>query len=317
MEKPNFSLKYVTQTTAIERANSIIAKSMRDVAPGLFSRWHKLNQAVGGAFRFGQSIYILGASGSGKSYILNMLRDDFASQINKNFKYDYKILSFTFEMNAHDEIIRTYTGRLSKSYSDLMSVENRLTDEEYSNILDMSKTVDTDKIYYVETAGNRTQILNTVEAFHAQFPDSKLVITLDHTLLVEYLDESSETELVSAFSKIALYIRKKYNALVIVLGQLNDNIESPDRIKTPSQHYPKKGDIFSSRQVYQIADTVIIINRPERLGIEYYGTSKFPTKDLVAMHILKSRHYGKEGMIRFKQGFDKGTLYYPYDMEIT
>ena len=113
-------------------------------------------------------------------------------------------------------------------------------------------------------------------------------------------------------AKTMLIIKKRYKALIIILGQLNDNIESEGRINNPTQHYPKKSDIFSSRQVYQMADNVIIVHRPERLGIQAYGKESFPTEDLFALHILKSRFQGTEGLIRFRQDFNKGTMIYPY-----
>ncbi len=115
-------------------------------------------------------------------------------------------------------------------------------------------------------------------------------------------------------AKTILSIKKKYKDLILVLGQLNDNIETEGRINNPSQHYPKKSDIFSSRQVYQMADNVIVVHRPERLGIQSYGPNNFPTKDLLALHVLKSRFQGNEGLIRFRQEFSKGTMAYPYSL---
>ena len=163
MENKNFKgLKYISQTEAVKRANNKIRYSMREKYPGIISRWPKLNEVVGGAFRFGQTFYILGASGSGKSYFLNMLRDDFVSSLNKNYPTDYKILSFSFEMSAEDEVIRTYSGKLQTSYSELISSNKKITNEYYNKVVTLSKDVDNDKIFYVESTGNREQILNTV-----------------------------------------------------------------------------------------------------------------------------------------------------------
>jgi hypothetical protein len=58
-----------------------------------------------------------------------------------------------------------------------------------------------------------------------------------------------------------------------------------------------------------IGDTVIIVNRPELLHIEKYGTKYYPTQDLIAWHFLKSRLNGTEGIIRMKQDFAHGTLH--------
>jgi hypothetical protein len=130
---------------------------------------------------------------------------------------------------------------------------------------------------------------------------------------MEYLDEQSEVDLINRVSRLAMFLKKQYGAMVILLGQLNDKIEQPERISNPALHYPKKTDIHGGKSVYMASDTIIIIHRPETLQILNYGRNMFPTKDLVALHILKSRLNGSEGMIRMRQDFAHGTLTYPYD----
>ncbi len=131
---------------------------------------------------------------------------------------------------------------------------------------------------------------------------------MDHTLLMEYLDEKNEVELISKTSSLALYFKKRYRAMVIYLGQLNDKIEQPDRIKNPVLHYPTKTDIHGGKSIYHISDTIIIIHRPELLGLANYGRRNYDTKGLIAFHVVKSRLNGMEGIIRFKQDFSHGTL---------
>jgi len=126
---------------------------------------------------------------------------------------------------------------------------------------------------------------------------------------MEYLDEVSEVDLINRMSRLALMLKKTYGAMVIVLGQMNDKIEAPERIKTPQLQYPKKTDIHGGKSIYMIGDSVIIINRPELLHIEKYGPRFYPTKDLVVWHFLKSRLNGTEGVIRMKQDFAHGTLH--------
>ena len=100
--------------------------------------------------------------------------------------------------------------------------------------------------------------------------------------------------------------------MVIILGQLNAEIEKTERIVNVDLHYPKKSDIHGGKSIYMAGDTIIIVHRPEKLGIHLYGPSKFPTKDLIAWHFLKGRLTGTEGMFRMKQAFSQGTLIYPY-----
>lgn len=306
-------LPIISQTEAIFQANKKIKEAMEETNPGLLCRWNAVNNALGGCFRFGEILYIAGPSGSGKSYILNMLREDFASDLNKEYAHKFKILAFTFEMSAADEIIRTYSSALKTSYSRLMSAYKKISPSYYDNITNTSSKIDNDSIYYVEMPGNREKILATVKHFHERFPDHKLVITLDHTLLMEYLDEKSEVELVTKLSMLSMYLKKEYSALIIMLGQLNDKIEQPERLKNPLLHFPKKTDIHSSKSVFFCSDSVIVINRPELLQLQSYGLPAYPTQDLIAWHILKSRLSGTEGIIRMRQKFSEGTLSHPYE----
>lgn len=307
------SLPIVSQSEAIARANIKIEEAMNTKYPGLISRWSKVNDGLGGSFRFKEITYIAGASGSGKSYILNMLREDFAGELNHPYPNKFKILAFTFEMGADDEIIRTYSSYLKTSYSNLISSYKKISREYYELIEKTSKNVDNDIIYYVEVPGNRDQIFKTIDSFKKRFPDHRLVVTLDHTLLMEYLSEVGEVELVANVARLALLIKKRYGAMVIMLGQLNDKIEQPDRIRNPLLHYPKKTDIHGSKSIYMAADTIIIVHRPELLQIEKYGMHEYCAEGLIAWHFLKSRLHGKEGLIRMRQDFERGNLIYPYE----
>jgi len=125
---------------------------------------------------------------------------------------------------------------------------------------------------------------------------------------MEYLDEISEVDLINQMSRLALVLKKKYGAMVIMLGQLNDKLEQPERLKTPQLQYPTKTDIHGGKSIYAIADTVIIIHRPELLNLQTYGPKFYPTKDLIVLHFLKSRLNGSEGVLRMRQDFSHGTL---------
>jgi hypothetical protein len=70
---------------------------------------------------------------------------------------------------------------------------------------------------------------------------------------MEYLDEKSEVELINQISRTALIMKKKYGAMIILLGQLNDKIEQPERLKTPQLQYPKKTDIHGGKSVDKYA----------------------------------------------------------------
>ena len=41
--------------------------------------------------------------------------------------------------------------------------------------------------------------------------------------------------------------------------------------------------------IYHTSDYVLVLHRPELLGIEKYGTNSWPVKDLVYGHFLKNK----------------------------
>jgi hypothetical protein len=91
-----------------------------------------------------------------------MIREDFAGDLNKSYPNKFKILALSFEMGAEDEVIRTYSSSLNTSYSLLVSANEKITKEYYKIIEETSKKLNNNKIFYVETTGNRKRILSTV-----------------------------------------------------------------------------------------------------------------------------------------------------------
>lgn len=310
-------LKVKSRQEAIDEALHNVREAMYNEYPGLLSRWPSINRAVGKVFPFGRIYYVCGLSGSGKSYFLNMLREDLASpELNSHIieKKPYKILSFCFEMASADEIIRTLSSKMSVSYGELLSVQEQMSKEFYKRVEEESKRIDNDIIYYVEDNGNVKQMWSTAEDFFMnQFPKHQPIITIDHTTLTEYLTESGETELVSNVARFCRLAKKRLGALVIPIGQLRDDIEKVERKNNVALHYPTRNDIYGGKSIYMDADYVSIIHRPYKLGIKEYGPLQLQTKfedgtDLISMHFLKGRFTGNEGLALFKNRFDQGTM---------
>ena len=82
-------------------------------------------------------------------------------------------------------------------------------------------------------------------------------------------------------------IKKKYKVTIVQLSQLNRNIEDKERILNPSLQFPTRSDLSSADSIYQSSDIVMVIHRPIVLNIFQYGIEKWPTKDLVYLHIIK------------------------------
>jgi replicative DNA helicase len=309
IENFNHSLTCRHSKLAIEEARQAIEEGMKGEQLFLYTRYPKLNKLMLGGFRFNNFVFIAGPSGGGKSMFLNMLLRDFMDpQLNGGFKHPFKILHFNFEMSGGDEMLRSVSGKVGMSYGDLLSAETPVTPDQYARIIPELESLQNDKLYYVEKAGTRMEIRETIYKFHSHFPDHKLVITLDHSLLVKYLDEQTEVDLLSELGKMFIEVRKDLGALIIVLGQTNDKLEESRRRENPSLHYPTKTDIHGSKQVYHAADVVMILNRPELLHIEFYGQKRYSTSNTLFLHCLKQRK-GDVGLIRYTADFSRGAIY--------
>ncbi len=301
---------------AINNALNQVEEERGDEQLGLFCRWSEINAAMLKYWRFNQVTMIAGGSGSGKSFFLNMLEDDFTNtELNKNFPYEILILSFKYEMDASDELLRTAATRLGKSYAYLLSAEwkgnekkyNKVDNTEFIQIKDTLNKLKSRPIKYFETAGSLKQFFYTVYSFHLKYPDKKLIVTLDHTLLSKRDGDSSDLDLMSQTALILITLRKLTKGMFIILNQLNGEIEKPLRRENASLHYPVKTDIHCGNQVFWACDNVIINNRPELLGIEKYGKLKYATKNLLHAAVIKSRK-GVIGDIWLKENLKQSQI---------
>ena len=321
-EMKHISEELVLHPTTMEQAvnnalNNIELESSGQQL-GLYTRWPTFNRALKKYWRFNTITLGAGASGSGKSYLLNFIEDDFTNtQLNHNFYKDNQVLiaAFKYEMSASDEVIRTVSSKMGKSYSYLLSAEWDKTMKDYNTVSkteieaarDHMKSLVKRNILYFETAGNLQQLFETVKFLHQKYPNHRVVVTLDHTLLSERLNEKDDMELVKNTAKVAIAIKKRFGDIVIFLGQLNGYIEEDKRRDTPSLHYPVKRDIHGSNQIYWACDNVFIAHRPETLYIVTYGPDKLPTKNLMHVAFIKSRH-GKIGNIWLHEDFANGII---------
>jgi replicative DNA helicase len=292
---------------AVDRARQEVVDSMKGDQVVLKTRWSNVNRMLMGGLRFNNIVLLAGASGAGKSFLLNMLHRDFMNtELNGSLIHPFKILHFNFEMSSADEILRSVSGQVELSYAEILSAFKPITSEEFHKIDRSLSSFTNDTIFYVEKPGNRYEIKETIYKFHEKFPEHKLVITLDHTLLVNYLDEKTEVELLAELGKMFIEIRKDLGSLIIMLGQLNDKIEDPRR-REPALHYPTKTDIHGSKQMYHAADMVLVIHRPEMMNITTYGPRGYPTDGALFLHALKMRK-GDIGLSRLRQNYAKGQI---------
>jgi len=207
---------------------------------------------------------------------------------------------------ASKQVGRKLSYKLKKTTSELYSASNtddtyKVSDVDFEDILKYANKIKEYPIYYIDCPGTVDQIRNTIISFRAleEMKNKWLVVILDHTLLTKGKATESEREIISSLQRMFMEQKKYGRISIIQLSQLNREIEDKDRINNPSLHYPMRRDIFGSDSLFQTSDYVIVLHRPELLGIEKYGPDNEPVKDRIFMHFLKNRE-GEPKVLRFE-----------------
>lgn len=255
----------------------------------------KFNNATFDGMIEGHIWGIVGMSGAGKTRIMSQIIDDFVNlEINQSEKVE--VLNFNYEMQARRlvllDIARTL-GKTTRQIYGLGDVE-RLSDEEFDNLINRMSVDHNIKIYFVDDPANSMVMRETIDEFMSTRRETRTVITLDHTALLPF-GGLSEKDGIQDIMKMFNQSKKVYpKSSYIVLSQMNRDIESKERILDPQLHYPKKGDIYGSDALYQFSDMIVVIHKPEDLMIENYGPNGVNTEGKVFLHFIKARDGDRE-----------------------
>lgn len=293
----NNSLTFSHISNATQQALNYIDDRRKGKIKSLQSKWGKLNNALGGGFDYGTINVIGGISGSGKSSFVNTLETDL---IDLNQKENIIVLSFSLEMLSFRQVGRKLSYKMKKTTSDLYAVDNPISDQEFNTVEQEADIIKNYPIYYVDTPGTVQEVKNTILTFIDKYcKDKWLLIMYDHSLLTKQMPGESDRETISNLQRMFLEIKKIGKTTIFQLTQLNREIEADARINNPSLHFPQRKDLSSSDSMYQCADNVIIIHRPEVLGILNYGIKNYPVKDIIYIHCIKVRE-GEPKILSFK-----------------
>lgn len=271
----------------------------------LKTRWIKLNNTLCGGFESGTIITISGISGSGKSSFINSLENDL---IDLNKDEDIVILNFSLEMKSSAQVARKLSYKLRKTTNELHSAINSVSDYEYHKISNEADKIKNYPIFYVDTPGTVEQIESTISKFREMYCiDKWLVIMYDHTLLTNPKAGEGDRETLVNLQKMFLKQKKLGKTTIFQLTQLNREIESDSRINNPQLHFPQRRDLSSSDSVYQASDCVLILHRPEILGIKAYGPNHWPVDGIIYLHCGKMRE-GEPKILSFKNNLKYNSI---------
>lgn len=292
-------LKYRHITEPTNEIIEYINNRRKGIIESLKTRWKKFNRLCMGGIEPNTIYTIAGISGSGKSSFVNTLETDL---FDLNPGVEFVVLNFSFEMLSSKNIGRKLSYRLRKTTTELYSSnkEKPLEDDEFKQVLEISKELLHYPVYYVDVPGNVQEIRNTILNFMETTAKGKwLIVILDHVLLTKGRSGNSEREILSDLQYMFIEMKKYGKNTIIQVSQMNRDIESADRITNNYLHFPMRKDIFGSEGMFQASDYVIVLHRPELLGITNYGPNNWPVSNLIYMHLLKNRE-GDLGTLAFE-----------------
>ena len=272
----------------------------------LKTRWAKFNKQCMGGIEPNTVYTIAGISGSGKSSFANEISTDI---VDLNPGEEIVILIFSLEMVGFRQVGRTLSSKLRKTTSTLYSSETDLDDDTFRKVISVSNQLKEYPIWFVDNATTPKEAEDIIKYFYNTYikgTDKHFVIMYDHALLTKPIGSVIET--MQELERVFISAKKYPMTSVLQLAQMNRNIESPERINNPLSHYPMRSDISSADALFQASDYVIVIHRPEILGIQEYGPSHLPTQNKVYLHILKNRDAGKPCILEFQNDLAYNNL---------
>lgn len=272
----------------------------------LKTRWAKFNKQCMGGIEPNTVYTIAGISGAGKSTFVNEISTDI---VDLNPGEEMVILIFSLEMVGFRQVGRTLSSKLRKTTSTLYSSETDLDDDTFRKVISVSNQLKGYPIWFVDNPTTPKEAEDIIKYFYNTYikgTDKHFVIMYDHALLTKPIGSVIET--MQELERVFISAKKYPMTSVLQLAQMNRNIESPERINNPLSHYPMRSDISSADALFQASDYVIVIHRPEILGIQEYGPSHLPTQNKVYLHILKNRDAGKPCILEFQNDLAYNNL---------
>ena len=292
-------------TVAQEAINYISGRREHSIV-SLKTRWKKFNKQCMGGIEPNTVYTIAGISGSGKSSFANEISTDI---IDLNKGEDIIILVFSLEMVGFRQVGRTLSSKLRKTTSTLYSSETDLDDETFRKVIEVSQSLKEYPIYFVDNPTTPMEVEEIIKSFYEKYvkgTNKHFIIMYDHALLTKPIGSTIET--MQELERVFINAKKYPMTSILQLAQMNRQIENPERINNFLSHYPMRSDISSADALFQASDYVIVIHRPEILGIQEYGPNHLPTQNKVYLHILKNRDAGKPCILEFENDLAYNNL---------
>lgn len=268
----------------------------------------KLDAANIDGFEWGSTVTIGARPAVGKTIFSSVLMRGML----ENNNYPFEILDCSYEMAYTVMLIREVSAAMRKSYKYILSAENNsLTENEKEDIREyLEEKVSNLPIHYVEQPQSPKEWKDMVIR-HAEKMKKPLLIRIDHTLLMKVSAQDGDpVSMLRSLMSAANELKKDYPVINLFLNQIKPEFENRQEDGTQNA-FPKMSDIYYGDTVNQFSETMILLNKPSKYGIQYYGNQDqgvvVEEHDLFA-HMVKNRNAAPDLIIKMKEDFENMTI---------
>ena len=306
--KPNHASQDLFKDKGFHSIADSVNTSLNEIKKGMLgqrvvypTKWTRLNRNLLGGLQPGKMYVIAGRPGVGKSAFSNQMIFDL---LDTNSKKNLMVLYWSFEMPGHQQILRAGAKDVKKEVMDLLSVQNKLRQDEYDLYAEKVAAYTEYPIYFNNVPKDITFIKRTNAEIAESYPDTLVINVYDHSRLI-LANADTELQKLNQISKGCMYMQAKFGVINILLSQLNRNIEQEHRAR--NQYQPMLTDLFGGDSIGQDAHVVMMLQRPFDLyGITDLYCDEEP-EGLLAVHIEKNRD-GMLGMIPYEAELSTFTI---------
>tara|TARA_Y100000310_G_scaffold344796_1_gene459579 strand:- start:689 stop:1531 length:843 start_codon:yes stop_codon:yes gene_type:complete len=265
------------------------------------TKWKRLNKNLLGGLQPGKMYVVAGRPGVGKSAFSNQMIFDV---LDKNETKNLLVLYWSFEMPGHQQILRAGSKDVNKQVIELLSVENKLSKNDYEKYKEKVIKYNKYPMYFNNIPRNMEFIKESNIEITNKEPSTTIINVFDHSRLI-LSEKEMELQKLNDISKGCMWMQARMGCVNILLSQLNRNIEQEHRAK--AQYQPLLTDLFGGDSIGQDAHVVMMLQRPYDLyGITDSYCSEEPI-GLLACHVEKNRD-GLLGMIPFEAHMETFTI---------
>lgn len=301
--------KFRTMKEVIDETLEYIVARKEGRIKSLKTGYHKLDKSMIDGIEWNSTITIGGRPSVGKSaYSDCIIEGCFSNNLGENGLPDFEVLDFNWELSAKVMLLRRLSAALKKTYKHIISADgSSLNEDEMQEILDvLTERYGRLPVTFCEEPLSVKEFVDTVKRFCDSRKGKNILVRVDHTLLTrQSASESSQVQMLLNLLMEANSLKKQYPVIFMFLTQINREIEERQDDGT-DRAFPRQGDVYGGDASAMFSETILLLNKPSKYGINYYGNRPngmiIEPNDIFA-HMVKNRNAEGDLILRYKENF--------------